>query len=82
MDLPGVEHVAMPRSRAELPSWTAGTAVLAGGTWIFSEPQPGISRLVDLAGFDWPPLMASAVDAGATKMTRAIWKPASSAKRV
>ena len=57
MDLTGVEHVAMPRSRAELPQWTAGTAVLAGGTWIFSEPQPQIRCLVDLSGFEWPSLV-------------------------
>jgi CO/xanthine dehydrogenase FAD-binding subunit len=61
MDLIGVEHVAMPRSRAELPPWTTGSAVLAGGTWIFSEPQPDITRLVDLSGFNWQPLTVDAL---------------------
>jgi CO/xanthine dehydrogenase FAD-binding subunit len=61
MDLIGVAHVAIPRSRTELPSWTAGSAVVAGGTWIFSEPQPEITRLVDLSGFDWTPLAVDAL---------------------
>jgi CO/xanthine dehydrogenase FAD-binding subunit len=33
-----------------------GDAWLAGGTWLFSEPQPGLRRLYDLTSFDWAPL--------------------------
>ncbi|MCJ2133521.1 FAD binding domain-containing protein [Methylobacterium sp. J-026] len=55
MDLIAVETVLRPRSRSELPAWQAGDACLAGGTWLFSEPQPGTRRLVDLAGLGWPP---------------------------
>lgn len=29
-------------------------AWVAGGTWLFSEPQPGIRGLVDLTALDWP----------------------------
>ncbi len=31
-------------------------ALLAGGTWLFSEPQPGLRRLVDLTELKWPPI--------------------------
>ncbi len=56
MNLNGIEHVALPRNRAELPEWSPGTAILAGGTWIFSEPQPSVTHLIDLTGFNWPPI--------------------------
>ncbi len=36
-----------------------GAAFLAGGTWLFSEPQHGLRRLVDLSGLDWPALEVS-----------------------
>ncbi|MDU6374638.1 MAG: FAD-binding molybdopterin dehydrogenase, partial [Bradyrhizobium sp.] len=38
MDLNTVTEIVRPRTRAELPSWKAGDAWLAGGTWLFSEP--------------------------------------------
>src|SRR5215471_12760114 len=56
MDLNTITSVAHPESRAQLPVWTAGDAWLAGGTWLFSEPQAQLSRLVDLAGLKWPAL--------------------------
>ena len=31
--------------------WREGDSWLAGGTWLFSEPQPRLRRLVDLQGF-------------------------------
>ena len=39
MDLNTITEVAHPQTRAQLPVWTAGDAWLAGGTWLFSEPQ-------------------------------------------
>jgi CO/xanthine dehydrogenase FAD-binding subunit len=39
-----------------LPVWTAGDAWLAGGTWLFSEPQAHLRRLVDLTDLKWPAL--------------------------
>ncbi len=54
MDLNTIEAVIRPGSRAELPAWRDGDAFLAGGTWLFSEPQAHLSRLVDLAGLGWP----------------------------
>jgi CO/xanthine dehydrogenase FAD-binding subunit len=56
MDLNTITEVAHPRTRAQLPVWTAGDAWLAGGTWLFSEPQVHLTRLVDLTDLKWPAL--------------------------
>ncbi|MEA2884854.1 MAG: hypothetical protein QOH32_4110 [Bradyrhizobium sp.] len=58
MDLNTVTEIARPQTRAELPLWTAGDAWLAGGTWLFSEPQVHLRRLIDLADLKWPALAA------------------------
>ena len=60
MDLNTIKAVARPRARADLPVWTAGDAWLAGGTWLFSEPQAHLTRLIDLAELKWPPLAITA----------------------
>jgi CO/xanthine dehydrogenase FAD-binding subunit len=49
------EVVGSPDVRA----WQPGDAWLAGGTSLFSQPQPGVRRLLDLAALDWPPLTLS-----------------------
>ena len=36
--------------------WREGDSWLAGGTWLFSEPQPHLRRLLDLRTLGWPPL--------------------------
>ena len=59
MDLNTVSEVARPRTRAQLPVWTAGDAWLAGGTWLFSEPQSHLTRLIDLTDLKWPALTIS-----------------------
>jgi len=56
MDLNTIESVAHPKRRAELPVWAAGDAWLAGGTWLFSEPQSHLTRLIDLTDLKWPAL--------------------------
>lgn len=56
MDLNTITKVARPSSRAQLPNWTAGDAWLAGGTWLFSEPQSHLVRLIDLNDLHWPAL--------------------------
>ncbi|MBS9475974.1 FAD binding domain-containing protein [Ancylobacter radicis] len=68
MDLNAVTAVLRPRTRSDLAALGTGetaTAVsaglaggtfLAGGTWLFSEPQPGAHRLVDLTALGWTPL--------------------------
>src|SRR3954471_24359815 len=56
MDLNTITEVARPRTRAELPGWTTGDAWLAGGTWLFSEPNVHLNRLIDLGEVGWPAL--------------------------
>jgi CO/xanthine dehydrogenase FAD-binding subunit len=56
MDLNTITEVVRPHSRAELPAWTEGDAWLAGGTWLFSEPQVHLTRLIDLTDLGWPAL--------------------------
>jgi CO/xanthine dehydrogenase FAD-binding subunit len=59
MDLNTITAVAHPATRDQLPVWTAGDAWLAGGTWLFSEPQPHLRRLIDLTDLKWPALTVS-----------------------
>jgi CO/xanthine dehydrogenase FAD-binding subunit len=56
MDLHTITGVKRPTSPDELAGWPQGHAWLGGGTWLFSEPQPTLNTLVDLAGFGWPAL--------------------------
>ncbi|WP_369722361.1 FAD binding domain-containing protein [Bradyrhizobium sp. LLZ17] len=56
MDLNTITAVAHPQTRAQLPVWTPGDAWLAGGTWLFSEPQVHLTRLIDLTDLKWPAL--------------------------
>jgi CO/xanthine dehydrogenase FAD-binding subunit len=58
MDLNTITEVVRPVRREGLPPWQDGDAWLAGGTWLFSEPQPHLSRLIDLATLAWPALEA------------------------
>ena len=39
-----------------IPDWRDSDAWLAGGTWLFSEQQPGVRRLIDLEGLRWESL--------------------------
>ncbi len=59
MDLHGITEIARPRERDDLPTWNAGDAWLAGGTWLFSEPQLKVSRLIDITDLGWPALQVS-----------------------
>ena len=54
MDLPGITEVA----DAPSATWRDGDAWLAGGTWLCSEPQPALHRLLDLRAFGGPSLTA------------------------
>lgn len=56
MDLNTVETTSVPRSRDELWPLGRGDSILAGGTWLFSEPQPHVRRLVDITGLGWEPI--------------------------
>jgi CO/xanthine dehydrogenase FAD-binding subunit len=56
MDLNTVSEVVRPAARDQLVTWRDGDAWLAGGTWLFSELQPGVRRLIDLESLHWEPL--------------------------
>jgi CO/xanthine dehydrogenase FAD-binding subunit len=60
MDLYTISEIVHPHQRDGTLDWREGDAWLAGGTWLFSEPQPGLRRLIDLEGFGWEPLTISA----------------------
>src|SRR3984893_12797723 len=59
MDLNTVTVIARPRSRDEIKPIAEGDAYLAGGTWLFSEPQPQLRRLIDLTTLGWQSLVAN-----------------------
>lgn len=54
MDLHTVTEVVSP---ARAGQWRPGDAWLAGGTALFAEPRPGVTRLLDLAAAGWTPLV-------------------------
>ncbi|WP_415974238.1 FAD binding domain-containing protein [Rhodococcus sp. 077-4] len=56
MDLGTVDDVLLPGSRADLPPGRSDTAVLAGGTWLFSEKQDHLRTLVDITALGWEPV--------------------------
>lgn len=68
VDLNTVEVVSVPTSRDELWPLGPGDALLAGGTWLFSERQPHLRRLVDISALGWQPIVLSdtGIDLAAT----------------
>ena len=65
---------------APAATWRDGDAWLGGGTWLFSQPQPRLRRLLDLHAFGWPPLTETddglAIAATCTLAQLARWRPA------
>jgi CO/xanthine dehydrogenase FAD-binding subunit len=59
MNLSTVVEVKRPTSADQIGQWQDGHAWLAGGTWLFSEPQVHTDTLIDLQGLGWPALTAS-----------------------
>jgi CO/xanthine dehydrogenase FAD-binding subunit len=59
MDLHTVSRVCRPARAEEIASWESGFAWLAGGTWLFSEPQVDVHTLIDLQSLKWPALRTS-----------------------
>lgn len=55
MDLVAVQSARVARTRGDL-DLLPGEAVIGGGTWLYSEPQPGVTGIVDLLGMPWPPV--------------------------
>jgi CO/xanthine dehydrogenase FAD-binding subunit len=60
MDLNTIAEVKRPVSADQVTQWRDGYAWLAGGTWLFSEPQPATDTLIDLEQLRWGALQASA----------------------
>jgi CO/xanthine dehydrogenase FAD-binding subunit len=57
MNLNTIDQVLRPSSLNALKDpWQDGDSWLAGGTWLFSEPQPHLKRLIDLTELGWEPL--------------------------
>jgi CO/xanthine dehydrogenase FAD-binding subunit len=59
MDLNTIREVKRPVSTDDVTFWHEGYAWLAGGTWLFSEPQLAIDTLVDLETLNWRSLEVS-----------------------
>ena len=59
MDLNTIREVKRPTSPDDLTDWRQGYAWLAGGTWLFSEPQLAVDTLIDLEALNWRSLEAS-----------------------
>jgi CO/xanthine dehydrogenase FAD-binding subunit len=60
MNLNTITEVKHPDSADQITQWRDGYAWLAGGTWLFSEPQFSTHTLIDLEGLRWPALTPSA----------------------
>jgi CO/xanthine dehydrogenase FAD-binding subunit len=59
MDLNTITEVLRPASAEAVTKWENDFAWLAGGTWLFSEPQIHIHTLIDLETLKWPSLQVS-----------------------
>jgi CO/xanthine dehydrogenase FAD-binding subunit len=59
MNLNTITEVKRPSSADQIGQWRDGYAWLAGGTWLFSEPQVATDTLIDLEELRWPALAAS-----------------------
>lgn len=55
MDITSVTSYRVALCRADL-ALQPGERILAGGTWLMSEPQPDITGFVDITRLDWPAL--------------------------
>jgi len=56
MDLNTVTEIQRPSCLEDVKPWQNGFAWLAGGTWLFSEPQINTHTLIDLEALNWPSL--------------------------
>ena len=59
MNLNTIAEVKRPASADQITQWRHGYAWLAGGTWLFSEPQVATDTLIDLHQLNWPALQPS-----------------------
>ena len=54
MDINTIREIRRPSSAEDITQWRDGYAWLAGGTWLFSEPQIATDTLIDLDQLNWP----------------------------
>ena len=68
MDLSTITSLRVARTREDLAGLGRTVVPLAGGTWLYSEPQDHLTGLLDLTGLGWAPLVADAdgLEVGAT----------------
>jgi CO/xanthine dehydrogenase FAD-binding subunit len=59
MNLNTITEVKRPTTADQIDQWRDGYAWLAGGTWLFSEPQISTDTLIDLDQLQWPALQQS-----------------------
>jgi CO/xanthine dehydrogenase FAD-binding subunit len=59
MDLNTITEIKHPSRAEDVKQWQKGFAWLAGGTWLFSEPQVETHTLFDLEKLHWPSLTVS-----------------------
>ncbi|MFC7447905.1 FAD binding domain-containing protein [Rhodococcus daqingensis] len=76
MDLGTITEVVRRPPERPGAQWRDGDAWLAGGTWLFSVPQPELRRLVDLTALGWDPLVPSeaGLEIGATCTIRDLYE--------
>lgn len=60
MNLDNIVGLKHPAAADEIGVWREGYAWLAGGTWLFSEPQPELDTLIALDRMGWRPLQVTA----------------------
>ncbi|MBD2436567.1 xanthine dehydrogenase family protein subunit M [Nostoc sp. FACHB-110] len=53
MDLLNADTYLCPENIQTITNWGEGWTWLAGGTWLFSEPQPNLKVLVDIQKLGW-----------------------------
>jgi CO/xanthine dehydrogenase FAD-binding subunit len=89
MDLHNIDNYLRPTDINKVTDWGEGWSWLAGGTWLFSEPQPDIKILVDIQSLGWdeidwidppnPPSQGGLLAIGATcplvKLLQYPWLP-------
>src|SRR4030095_4954682 len=82
MNLNTITEVKRPSSADAITQWRDGYAWLAGGTWLFSEPQIATDTLIDLEPLQWPALQSSeaGLEIAATCRVAELYRIAASAE--
>lgn len=75
MDINTITEVVRRPSERPGSDWREGDAWLAGGTWLFSDQQPHLRRLIDLMPLGWDGLLATdgGLEIGATCTVRDLY---------